>query len=95
MKTILAVNDNRIPLNDFTQNYIGNVMRGIAVSLGHSSSAITLDINGADLSLKTGKGDVIILKDFAKMLIESTIKGILSPLNGVLWLQRITIVCTE
>lgn len=95
MKTSLAVNDNSIPLNDFTQNYIGNVMRGIAVSLGHSSNAITLDINGTDLSLKTGKDDVIILKDFAKMLIESTIKGILSPLNGVLWLQRITIVCTE
>ncbi|MEK6671938.1 MAG: hypothetical protein AABY42_00490 [Nitrospirota bacterium] len=95
MKTSLAVNDNSIPLNDFTQDYIGNVMMGIAVSLGHSSNAITLDINGTDLSLKTGKGDVIILKDFAKMLIESTIKGILSPLNGVLWLQRITIVCTE
>jgi len=63
--------------------------------MGHTSNEITIDIDATNLSIRTGSGEIIILKDFARMFIESTIKGVLSPLKGVLWLQRITVVCTE
>lgn len=95
MKANLVVNDYIVPLNDFTQNYIGNVLKGIVFALGHDSSRVTVNIDGTDLYIKTDKGDLSIMKDFTRLLIESTIKGVLSPLKGVIWLQRITITCKE
>jgi len=80
-----------VPLNEFTQSYIGNVLRGIVLSLGYDSRDITIHIDEAELRIYTEKGEVPLLKDFTRLLIESTIKGILSPLKGVFWLQRITI----
>lgn len=95
LKANLVVNDYIVPLNDFTQNYIGNVMKGIVRSLGHDSKEVTVDIDKSALHISTEKGDVPIVKDFTKLLVESTIKGILSPLKGIIWLQRITIKCMD
>lgn len=47
------------------------------------------------LHIYTENGEIPFLKDFSMSLIESTIKGILSPLNGVFWLERITITSRE
>lgn len=95
LQTSLLVNDYIIPLNGFTQNYIGNVLRGIVLSLGHNSKDITIHIDQTGLRIYTEKGEVPLLKDFARLLVESTIKGVLSPLKGVFWLQRITIACKD
>lgn len=91
MKTVLLVNDYIVPLNEFIQNYIGNVLRGIVLSLGYDSKDITVHVDHEGLRILTENGEIPIVKDFAKSLIESTIKGVLSPLNGVFWLERITI----
>jgi len=95
LKTSIIVNDNPIPLNRFTQNYIGNILRAILLSLGHVSKDIIIAIDQKGLCIYTEKGDVPILKDFARMLVESTIKGMLSPLKGVFWLERIRIVSRD
>ncbi len=95
MKTNLIVNNYVVPLNEFTQNYIGNVLRGVVLSLGHDSKHFTIDIDGSEINISTENRDLPILKDFTKLLIESTIKGVLSPLKGVIWLQKITISCKE
>lgn len=95
LKTSLLVNDYVVPLNEFTQNYIGNVLRGIVISLGYDSRDITLLIDQAGLRIYTEQGEVPLLKDFTRLLITSTVKGILSPLKGVFWLQRINITCKD
>ncbi|RMG02610.1 MAG: hypothetical protein D6726_07225 [Nitrospirae bacterium] len=91
MKTTLFVNDMVIPLNDFTQQYIGKILVGIAESLGYTGQRINLYIEPSDLNLFTDDTQVPIRKEFVRLLIESTIKGVLSPLKGIFWLQRITI----
>ncbi|GBD99309.1 hypothetical protein BMS3Abin07_01344 [bacterium BMS3Abin07] len=91
-KTKLLVNDEFIPLNDFTQRYIGNILRGIAEALGYSSRKVTIIIEPDDLKIFCGEEAVPIQKDFARLIVESTIKGVLSPLNGIFWLERISIV---
>lgn len=95
LKTNLIVNDYVVPLNEFTQNYIGNVLRGVVLSLGYDSKDVIVNIDGSELNITTDKGDIPLLKGFTRLLIESTIKGILSPLKGVIWLQKITISCKE
>ena len=90
-KTELCVSDHIVPLNEFTQTYIGNVLRGIVLSLGYDSKDITAHLNDAGLHIYIKNSEIPILKDFARLLIESTIKGVLSPLKGVFWLQEITV----
>lgn len=92
MKTTLLVNDMIIPLNEFTQQYIGKILVGIAESLDHKGRRINLYIEPSGLTLFADDNQVPIKKDFVRLLIESTIKGVLSPLKGIFWLQRITII---
>jgi len=95
MQTTLLVNDQVIPLNEFTQNYLGNVIRGIVLSLGQDAKDVHLHIDEAGLRIYTETGEVPLVKDFARLLIESTIKGMLSPLKGIFWLGRITVSCRK
>ncbi len=90
-KTMLIVNDYVVPLNNFTQSYIGNVLRGICLSLGIDCREIALSIEGENMTIHTDRGEVPLIRDFAKDIISSTIKGVLSPLKGIFWLQKISI----
>ena len=92
MKTSLVVNNNIVPLNDFTQNYIASVLCAIAHTFGDDSTNVTMHIEPEEIHIYTENGELDIKKDFAKGLIESTVKGILSPLKGVFWSQNITII---
>ncbi len=85
------VNDYVVPLNKFTQNYIGNILRAIALSLGRQTEEITVYIDQEEVRILTEAGEIPIMKDFAKSIVTSTIKGVLSPLKGIFWLQRISI----
>lgn len=90
-KTSLIVNDYMVPLNSFVQTYIGNIMRAIINSLGEDGIEFGIYIEGEDLKVYTEKGDVPLEMDFAKAIVTATIKGVLSPLKGIFWLQRISI----
>ncbi|TAN45155.1 MAG: hypothetical protein EPN22_03940 [Nitrospirae bacterium] len=91
MKTSLRVNSSDIPLNVFTQEYIANVLFGIVRSFGPDAKEINLIIDAGILSIGTDRGPLKLRKDFSRQLIHNTIKGMLSPLKGVLWLENITI----
>ena len=91
MKTSLTVNNNIVPLNDFTQNYIVSILCAIEHTFGDDSRTVTMRIEHEEFHIYTENGELDIKKDFAKMLIESTVKGILSPLKGAFWSQNITI----
>lgn len=93
MQTILLVNDQVIPLNDFTQTFLGNVIKGIVVALGHEANEVVLSIDDSGLHIYTETGEIPLRKDFARLLIESTIKGMLSPLKGIFWLGKVSISC--
>lgn len=95
LKTDVIVNDTIVPLNEFTQNYIGNVLRSIVASLGHPSRDVAVHIYGNGLYIYTEEGELPLLKDFARMLVESTVKGLVSPLKGVFWLQGLTITTKD
>lgn len=95
LKTQLLVNDMVIPLNDFTQQYIGNILRGIATSLGCSGKKISMNIDAEGLNLYSEYSDVQIRKDFDRALVESTVKGMLSPLRGVVWVDKVSITTRE
>ncbi|MBI5076733.1 MAG: hypothetical protein HZB62_16430 [Nitrospirae bacterium] len=90
-QTDVIVNDTIVPVNEFTQNYIGNVLLGIAMSLGHTCRDVAVHIDGNGLSIYTEKGELPLLKDFARLLVESTLKGMVSPLRGVFWLQSLIV----
>jgi hypothetical protein len=83
LKTHLLVNDMIIPLNDFTQQYIGNVMIGIAASLGSNSKNIKLSLNKDDLKIFAGDQEVPVRKEFVHKIVTSTLKGMCSPLKGI------------
>ena len=91
LKTLLFVNDKIIPLNGFTQRYIGTMLRGMAESLGFPGKKVNLYISPDELKMFSDETEVSIRKEFVRLLISSTVKGILSPLNGIFWLEKITI----
>jgi len=93
--TRLSCNDQEIPLNGFTQRYIANMIIGIARSFGDLSQDLSVYINDDELRVESSRGQLNIEKDFAKELIQSTIKGILSPLKGIFWRQKIKITVTQ
>lgn len=95
LKTELLVNDMVIPLNDFTQRYIGNVLRGIALSLGCSGEKVSIDFDSNGLNLYSGDNDIQIKKAFPSAIIISTVKGMLSPLKGVVWAEKVMITTRE
>ncbi len=94
LKTNLVVNDTVIPLNQFTSDYIGNVLKAISSSLGYDAKKVCLYITPDGLQLYADERLVPIRKEFVRLIVESTVKGALSPLKGIFWLERISI-CTE
>lgn len=93
LKTSVFVADSDIPLNRFTHVYVGNEVRGIVRALGQDAKDITININGADIKIFTEEGEVSLHKDFARKIVEGSLKGILSPLKGIDWNKQITIKC--
>lgn len=92
LKTSLLVNNNIVPLNDFTQAYIANILCAIVHSFGIDSDTVTVCVDAEGFHIHTDEGEIdISKKDFARQLIESTVKGMLSPMKGVFWMQNITI----
>ncbi len=59
------------------------------------STNVTICIKDDEIHIYTESGEVDIKKDFTRQLIKNTIKGMLSPLKGVLWLKEISITSTE
>jgi hypothetical protein len=95
LKTVLHVNNSSLQLNDFTQVYIGNALRAIAKSLGMDSDNVTVHIGTEGLQIYLADEEIALRKDFARQLIENTIKGMLSPLKGVFWTENITITTSS
>lgn len=95
MKTQLLVNDLVIPLNDFTQLYIGNILRGIATSLGCPEERVSINIDADGLNLFAGYSGIQIEQGFTREIVESTVKGMLSPLKGVVWIEKVIITTSE
>jgi len=95
LKTELLVNDMVIPLNDFTQQYIGNILRGIALSLGCAGEKVSIDFDSNGLNIYSGDNDIQIRKAFPGAIIISTVKGMLSPLKGVVWADKVMITTRE
>jgi hypothetical protein len=95
LRASLLINNTVIPLNDFLQDYIANILFAIAKSLGDTPSDVTISINSDGLRIFTNSGEISFMGDFAKQMIENTIKGMLSPLKGILWLQNIIITAKE
>ena len=92
LRTSLLVNDVVIPLNPFIQKYIGNVIRAVVQSLDYPGRQVNVLIDRDDVRIFSDNTEVPIKKDFTRVLIESTIKGVLSPLKGIFWFERINIV---
>ena len=65
-QTNLLVDDNDIPLNAFSQNYIGNILRTIVSSLDHDSQGVTVQIDDEVFRLYTEKGELPVLSEFKK-----------------------------
>lgn len=91
VKTVLICKGNQIQLNAFTQRYIGNVVVAIAKSLGDISNLVTVQIDENFAGIYADGKKIVIEREFAKQLLQSTVRGLLSPLNGVFWDQEITI----
>lgn len=80
-----------IPLNDFSQQYIGTVLRGIAFSLGCVGTNIGIDIDPKGMNLHSEDRDIQVSNDFPRVIVESTVRGMVSPLKGVGLMDKIMI----
>ena len=85
------MNNNIVPLNDFTQNYIASVLCAIAHTFGDDSRNVTMHIEPEEFHIYTENGELDI-KRFCEGINREYRKGILSPLKGVFWSQNITII---
>ena len=95
MATSIIVNDTDVLLNELTQEYMENVVRGIAASLGISTGAeINLLINKEDLLISEDCDEIFIEETFMCLLIKNTIRGMLSSLEDIPWLETISITIT-
>jgi hypothetical protein len=95
LRTALTVNDIVVPLNPFVQRYIGNVLRAIVASLDCPGTKVHVYIDRYEIKLYSDDKEVPLKKEFARLFIESTIKGVLSPLKGIFWLERVNIATWE
>jgi hypothetical protein len=96
LKTQLLVNDMVVPLNDFSQLYIGHILRGIASSLGCSGKKISINIDQDGLNLYSEDDNIRIgTEEFPCEIVESTVRGMLSPLRGVVWVEKVMITTKD
>ncbi len=84
-----------IPLNDFNQMYIGNVLRGIASSLGHSGNKLSICLDRGGCVLQSEDRDVEIDNEFCSEIVKGTVRGMLSSLQGIFWHEKVTIITDE
>ena len=56
------VNNNIVPLNDFTQNYIASVLCAIAHTFGDDSRNVTMHIEPEEFHIYTENGELDIKK---------------------------------
>jgi hypothetical protein len=92
LKTRILADDTIIPLNEFAQLYIGNIMRATVASLGHSGKKISLMVEDQRLNIFADGTSVPIEGRFERDLVESTVKGTLSPLKGIVWFDKVIII---
>ncbi len=64
LKTQLLVNDASVPLNEFTQSYIGNILKGIVRALGENGRNVSIYIESDSLRIYTENGEVELKKEF-------------------------------
>ncbi len=90
--TDLIVNERVIELNNFVQNYIGAVVYGIVYALGAEPGEVELVISKTkNLEIKVNDRNIEIRKPFVYHIVESTVRGLLSPLKDVFFLDELTI----
>ncbi|MDB4285373.1 hypothetical protein N9903_00500 [bacterium] len=92
VKTRILADDTVIPLNDFAQLYMGNILRATVASLGHSGEKIYLKVENQRLDLYADGASVPIKDRFKRDLVESTVKGALSSLKGIVWFDKVIII---
>jgi len=92
LSTSLFFRDNQIPLNEFTQRYIGNVIDGIVSALGAKGNEYRVYIDGGRLEIYVDGVEVPLQKEFPRLIIRGTIKAMLSPLKGIVLFEDIVIV---
>ena len=95
LKTQLFAGKNIIPLNKFTERYVRNILRGIISSLGSKGKRINVYVDSDELVILVNDKEVPLRKDFSKLLVKSTIKGMISPLRGIPFFENINIKTTE
>lgn len=92
VKTQMLAADTIIPLDDFTQLYIGNILKATVTSLGHSGEKIRFKFENQTLEISADSTDVPINSELERNLVESTIKGMLSTLRGITWFGKVIII---
>jgi hypothetical protein len=89
------VNDIVIPLSDFTQTFLGNVLRGMALSLGSGGKGVGFNIDVNELTLYSDDTNIQIKDESTRLMIVSTVRGMLSSIKGVVWMERVTLTTRE
>jgi len=94
----LRVNECNIILNSFTQRYIENIVRGMVSSLGYSGRKIEIYLYfetktlKRDILIKVDGEELIFKNDLCRYLVISTLKGMLSSIEGIPFFERIHIL---
>ncbi len=84
-----------IPLDDFNQMYIGNILKGIATTLGHSGHKFSISLDRGGCFMRSDNRDVEIENECCSEIVKGTVRGMLSSLKGVFWHEKVTIITDE
>jgi hypothetical protein len=95
MKTQLLINDMVIPLSEFSQTYVGNILRAIAASLGYPHTECSINIDRDGCRLHSDDLDIEIDDEHYTEIVRGTVRGMLSSLKGICWYDNVTITTGE
>lgn len=92
MKAMIFVNHEPVPLGEFQETFLCNVVEGIISSLGYDSgNNIYMHINGKKMSIVVDKNCIPLKSDTVQLIIKCTVLGMLSPIEGIPFFDTVDI----
>jgi len=94
----IKVNKWDVPLNNFTQRYIKNVVKGIVSSFGYRGKEIQIYLDfrakthKKDILIKVDDNEIVFGDDPSRYLVIGTLKGMLSSIKGIPFFENVHIL---
>ena len=80
---------------DKVKTFLGNALTGMALSLGSGRNDVGFNINANELTLYSDDTNIEIKDEATRLMVVSTVRGMLSSIQGIVWLGKVTLTTRE